>query len=174
MSATVYKPAEYIGLNPRKIAIFLGGSIELGTARDWQNELIQYLSNGKFADKLEILNPRRDDWDPTWSIDDPNHEQLAEQINWELYYQDKADVLVYNFSKGTVSPITLLELGTYSPRNPIIHIEGGYKRHANVKITADHFGWEYHEDWEKFLTALDQRIALQVAFRQNVLSKFAE
>lgn len=171
MSTTVIQPAEYIGLNPRKISIFLGGSIENGVARDWQDELIQYLNNQEYASKIEVLNPRRASWDASWPIDDPNHALLAEQINWELYYQDKADILVYNFAAGTIAPITLLELGTYAPRNPIINIEGGYKRHANVKITADHFGWEYHEAWDKFLTALDKRIALQVSFRQNVLNK---
>jgi hypothetical protein len=170
MSVTVITAPDYIGLSPKKISIFLGGSIEMGVARDWQTELIQHLNTTKYADKIEILNPRRLAWDASWPIDDPNHEELGNQINWELYYQDKADVLIYNFARGTVSPITLLELGTYSARNPLIHIEGGYKRHANVKITADHFGWEYHEAWENFLSALDQRMDLQIAFRQNVLA----
>ena len=172
MSVSVIIAPDYFGLSPRKVSLFLGGSIEMGVARDWQTELIQYLNSSKYADKIEVLNPRRLSWDASWPVDDPNHAELADQINWELYYQDKADILIYNFAHGTVSPITLLELGTYAPRNPIVHIEGGYKRHANVKITADHFGWEYHEDWQKFLAALEQRIELQIAFRQNVLSKF--
>jgi hypothetical protein len=169
MSVTIITAPEYIGLSPKKISIFLGGSIELGVSRDWQTELIQTLNSGKFASKLEILNPRRAAWDASWPIDDPTHAELRDQINWELYYQDKADILIYNFAKGTVAPITLLELGTYSGHNPIINIEGGYKRHANVKITADHFGWEYCGDHESFIKAIEHRIELQIAFRSNIL-----
>lgn len=171
MNVNLITAPDYVGLNPRKISIFLGGSIEAGKAKDWQFELIEHIEKQKYSSKIELMNPRRIAWDASWPVDDPNHAQLAEQINWELYYQDKADILVYYFATGTISPITLLELGTYSGHNPLIYIEGGYKRHANVKITADHFGWEYHEDHEKFLAALDQRIELQMAFRQNIVNK---
>lgn len=171
MNVTLIKAPEYIGLNPRKISIFLGGSIEVGAAHDWQKDLIQHIDKKEYSFKIELLNPRRDAWDASWPVDNPNHTVLAEQINWELYYQDKADILIYYFATGTISPITLLEMGTYAGRNPLIYIEGGYKRHANVKITADHFGWEYHEDRESFLNALDNRISLQIAFRQNILAK---
>lgn len=165
MSLTVINAPEYVGLNPKKISIFLGGSIEVGAARDWQTELIQHFGIQEYAARLEILNPRRAAWDASWPVDDPNHHELKEQINWELYYQDKADLIVYNFASGTISPITLLELGTYAPRNPVIHVEDGYKRHANVKITADHFGWDYHEDWDGFLKDIDHRIQIQLESR---------
>lgn len=165
MNLTVLTPPEYMGLNPGKISIFLGGSIESGGARDWQNEIIQHFNTQDYADKLEILNPRRANWDASWPIDDPNHEELREQINWELYYQDKADLLIYNFASGTISPITLLELGTYAVRNPVINIEDGYKRHANVKITADHFGWDYHESWDAFLHDINLRIEMLLEAR---------
>jgi hypothetical protein len=170
MNVTVIRAPEYIGLNPRKISIFLGGSIDLGLARDWQTELIETLNSSPFASKLEIINPRRAEWDASWLAEDPNHQAQKEQINWELYYQDKADILVYNFAAGTISPITLLELGTYSSHNPIINIEGGYKRHANVKITADHFGWEYCEDQASFIKAIEHRIMVQIDFRSNILT----
>lgn len=165
MTVNVITAPDYIGLDPKKISIFLGGSIEAGNARDWQNELIQHLGTMPYAHKLEILNPRRLAWDASWPVDDPNHQELKEQINWELYYQDKADLIIYNFAAGTISPITLLELGTYSSRNPIINIEGGYKRHANVKVTADHFGWDYHETWDSFIHDIDQRIQIQLESR---------
>ncbi|MDB5477963.1 MAG: hypothetical protein JWM96_458 [Alphaproteobacteria bacterium] len=168
MSLKIITAPKYIALNPGKISIFLGGSIESGTARDWQTELIAELSAKPYADKLEILNPRRLEWDASWPVHDPKHPGLSEQINWELYYQDKADILIYNFVAHTVSPITLLELGHYSSRNPIINIEAGYKRHANVKITADHFGWEYCEAQTDFLVEIDQRITKQLDFRAHI------
>jgi hypothetical protein len=49
--------------------IFLAGSIDNGTALDWQSLCIDAL-----ADKpLIILNPRRADWDGSWraEADDP-------------------------------------------------------------------------------------------------------
>jgi Nucleoside 2-deoxyribosyltransferase like len=171
MSLTVITAPEYVGLNPRKISLFFGGSIELGASRDWQAELINTLKNKPYSQYLEVLNPRRAAWDSSWPIDDPTHPELKDQINWELYYQDKVDILIYNFATGTVAPITLLELGTYAPRNPVINIEDGYKRHANVKITADHFGWEYCEDWDSFIKAIDQRVQLQLDFRHNIIMK---
>ena len=171
MSLNIVTPPEYIGLNPKKISIFLGGSIEAGKARDWQQDIAHHIENKEYSSAIELLNPRRASWDASWPMDDPDHKELAEQINWELYYQDKADILIYYFATGTISPITLLELGTYAGHNPLIYIEGGYKRHANVKITADHFGWEYYENHDAFLNALDKRISLQVAFKHNILVK---
>jgi hypothetical protein len=52
-----------------KINLFLAGSIDMGRAVDWQNEVI----NGLNGLTIDIYNPRRFDWDSTWvqSIDNP-------------------------------------------------------------------------------------------------------
>lgn len=43
------------------INLFLGGSIEMGKASEWQKEFIE-----SFKDKnITIFNPRRNDWDST-------------------------------------------------------------------------------------------------------------
>lgn len=58
--------------------IFLGGSIELGKALEWQLDVIECLKDKD----ITIFNPRRKDWDSTWeqSINNP---KFNEQVDWE-------------------------------------------------------------------------------------------
>ena len=42
-----------------KYNIFLAGSIEMGTAENWQERLVRELA----SEDVTIFNPRRDDWD---------------------------------------------------------------------------------------------------------------
>jgi len=41
------------------ISVFLGGSVEMGKAVDWQKEVIKALKDKQII----FLNPRRNDWD---------------------------------------------------------------------------------------------------------------
>jgi len=50
-----------------KISLFMGGSIDMGEAEDWQTRLEKDLD---IFDDLILLNPRRDDWDSSW-VQDP-------------------------------------------------------------------------------------------------------
>ncbi|MFD1959884.1 nucleoside 2-deoxyribosyltransferase domain-containing protein [Novosphingobium panipatense] len=69
--------------------VFLGGSIEMGAARDWQADLIAALSD----EQVTVLNPRRPDWDPNWKpvASEPNFRQ---QVQWELAALEGADIIV--------------------------------------------------------------------------------
>src|SRR5712691_11396437 len=89
------------------IRIFLAGSIEMGKAEQWQERIVNAMSD---ASNLVILNPRRDDWDSSWEqrADNP---QFFEQVSWELDMLDAADIVVMYLAPGTRSPISLLELG---------------------------------------------------------------
>ena len=68
---------------------------------------------------VTILNPRRDDWDNSWtqSINNP---QFREQVEWELEAMEKADIIAMYFDKSTKSPITLLELGLFAHTGKMI------------------------------------------------------
>lgn len=165
MSFQLVSAPNKIDISDYKITIFIGGSIELGVVRDWQKELIQWLENHELSAHLVALNPRREKWDSSWPVDDPNHAELREQIGWELTSQDIADIPVYLFAADTLSPITLLELGIYADKKPIICVEDGYKRRANVLVTAEHFGWHCNVSWDEFLQNLDQRIREVVRLR---------
>ena len=61
----------------RGTKIFLAGSIEMGTAEDWQSKVIKELETYKGY----IFNPRRDDWDSSW-VQDINNSQFFEQVTW--------------------------------------------------------------------------------------------
>lgn len=125
------------------IPVFLGGSIEQGTAADWQQDMICALSNTGAL----IFNPRRRVWDATWVQDETNPE-FVEQVNWELDRIDESMIIFMYFQAGTKSPISLLELGmvvmqsVLSEDNMTIVVvcEPGFWRAGNVKIFCERHG----------------------------------
>ena len=48
------------------IRIFLAGSIDMGTAEDWQAVVTKEIQKINISKDIEIYNPRRDDWDSSW------------------------------------------------------------------------------------------------------------
>lgn len=152
-----FKVAEVV-TSPNKIEdaenynIFLAGSIEMGSAENWQQELIELLS--KYKD-INILNPRRDVWDATWkqSINNPS---FKEQVNWELDGIEIADLVIFYFDPATKSPITMLELGMVlgqGDTDVIIYCPEGFWRKGNIEVLCDRAGKSayLHYDKEEFL-----------------------
>jgi hypothetical protein len=135
----VIKPTEqYVELQPYNFSVFLGGSIEMGKAVDWQTELATSLQD--CSDDLILFNPRRDNWDSSWEqkIDNP---QFNEQVTWELDHLDKADAIIFYFQPGTQSPITLLELGLYADTGKCVVVcPEGFWRKGNVDIVCERYG----------------------------------
>ena len=132
-------------------SLFLGGSIEMGKAEDWQTVLSDALADLPVI----ILNPRRDDWDATWEQTIANP-QFREQVEWELAAQEYADLRVYYFSPGTQSPITLLELGTFKDQECIVCCPEGFWRRGNVEILCRRYGIPFCENIDT-LAALVRR-----------------
>ena len=99
-----------------KKSIFLAGSIEMGKAENWQEEL----AHGLYCNQYNVFNPRRDDWDSSWeqSYENP---QFFQQVSWELNAMEHADFIIMYFSPGTISPISLLELGLYCLLRNLFH-----------------------------------------------------
>ena len=89
----------------RKPTVFLAGSIEMGTAENWQEIIAK-----EYGVRCTILNPRRDDWDSSWNqiYEDKN---FRDQVIWEQTGIGNADFVLFYFDKNTKSPITLLEFG---------------------------------------------------------------
>jgi hypothetical protein len=108
----------------------------MGKAENWQKwfeESIAHLD-------VQILNPRRDDWDSSWeqSIDNP---KFYEQVQWELGALSEASHIVMYFSPGTHSPISLLELGLYAQsKKLIVCCPEGFWRKGNVDIVCRRYG----------------------------------
>src|SRR5947208_710688 len=91
-----------------RYTVFLSGSIAMGEAALWQDEVVEALTGYNGI----LLNPRRDDWDNTWkqSLEDP---RFVEQVQWELSGLEAAAEVLIHFDPATQSPITLLELGLW-------------------------------------------------------------
>lgn len=115
--------------------VFLAGSIEMGEAELWQDKVVTALAD---TDTI-VLNPRRDDFDPTWTQgwENPN---FVEQVNWEMDALEVADVIVFYFDPNTKSPITLMELGLYAKKgNVIVCCPNGFWRKGNVDILCKRY-----------------------------------
>lgn len=115
--------------------VFLGGSIEMGSAPDWQAGMIKELEPVTSV----IYNPRRADWNSDWeqSIDNPD---FNVQVNWEMDMIEKAEIVILYFAPETKSPITLLELGFVSGwRSSAAHVccPEGFWRKGNVDIVCE-------------------------------------
>jgi len=118
--------------------IFLAGSIEMGAAEDWQSKVVKDMANYEVV----LLNPRRDNWDPSWvqSIDNP---KFTEQVTWELDEMTNADIVIFYFDETTKSPITLLELGLacgQANQQIIVCCPDKFWRKGNVDIVCSRFG----------------------------------
>lgn len=139
----IKSPERYTAFNNNK-KLFLAGSIEMGTAEDWQTKVISELDkcNGY------ILNPRRDDWDSSWE-QNINNPQFFEQVNWELDMLDMSDIIFMYFDPNTKSSISLLELGLYADicsvgnafyKTMIVCCPDGFWRKGNVDIVCQRYG----------------------------------
>lgn len=129
-------------LNPR---IFLAGSIEQGKASDWQKIVLDGLEKNWESPELVVLNPRRKVWDPTLEQSASNS-IFNEQVTWELDQIEDADCVIMNLEPGTMSPISLLELGILAGQNSmgilnktIVRCPQGFWRKGNVDITCSRF-----------------------------------
>lgn len=122
--------------------LFLAGSIEQGTAEEWQMRVVLYL-----ADKnVILLNPRRTDWDSSWTQSKDNP-QFREQVEWELNGLEMANKILIYFDPATKSPISLLELGLHAHPQSATHgsklivcCPEGFYRKGNVDIVCERYG----------------------------------
>ncbi|KAF2785741.1 hypothetical protein K505DRAFT_224039, partial [Melanomma pulvis-pyrius CBS 109.77] len=116
-----------------RVRIFLGGSIEISKAPDWQ---------AAFADKIASLpiaafNPRRTRWDDSLEQDIKN-KALLHQMHWEMTNLNKADLIILYLHPNTISPVSLMELGRYSQsRKIIVCCPEGYHRRGNVQYLCE-------------------------------------
>lgn len=118
------------------LKLFLAGSIEMGTAENWQTKVIENLKKLNLKHNLVVLNPRRKDWNPNWEQDISNP-QFNEQVNWELDMIEESNLTVFYFDPNTKSPITLMELGLVSAMIcgvGIVYCPDGFWRKGNVDI----------------------------------------
>lgn len=141
------------------VSVFLAGSIEMGTAENWQDRLARELETWN----VTLLNPRRDDWDSSWEQKKEN-QQFNEQVTWELEHMEKANIIVFYFDPNTKSPITLLELGLAATRNPgqcIVCCPNGFWRKGNVDIVSERYGMTLVESLEDLIRSLKSKLLVK-------------
>lgn len=123
--------------------VFLAGSIENGSATNWQESFYELVLNklrlASFRKMSDVLffNPRRKEWNPN-----ADNSELKTQILWELNYLDSSKIVFFYFAKGTISPISLLELGLMIPQDDVelvVVCEDDYFRSTNVNQTLEFF-----------------------------------
>lgn len=152
-AVVITSPAEISGHADRR-RVFLAGSIEMGTAADWQAELVARLSDLEVV----ILNPRRKDWRKEWKpeLSDPHFRQ---QVEWELAALESADVIVMVLAPGTQSPVSLLELGLHARSGKLIVLcPEGFWRKGNVDAVVARYAVESVGSMEELVRAARRRL----------------
>ncbi|WP_206238266.1 nucleoside 2-deoxyribosyltransferase domain-containing protein [Novosphingobium terrae] len=138
-----------------RLRVFLGGSIDMGHAPDWQKDMIAALAQ----DDVEILNPRRPDWNPAWRPE-ANEPEFRKQVEWELSALESADVIVLYLAPGSQSPISLLEMGLHARSGKLIVLcPQGFWRKGNVDITAERYGVQQVADLPALTRAVKEKLA---------------
>jgi RNA:NAD 2'-phosphotransferase (TPT1/KptA family)/8-oxo-dGTP pyrophosphatase MutT (NUDIX family) len=134
-----------------KFTLFLAGSIDMGSAEEWQAQVVEALADYD----VQLLNPRRDDWDSSWKqeADDP---QFSEQVNWELDGLAAADFRIFYFAKDSKSPITFGELGESIDLPGVVMCPEGFYRKGNVDIMCERAGMPVAESFEELMEAIQK------------------
>lgn len=147
MSEIIKAPGRFTPL--KSPSIFLAGSIEMGSAENWQTVVEDELEESD----VTILNPRRDDWDSSWEQDKANP-QFREQVEWELHAMEQVDFIPMYFDPKTKSPITLLELGLFAntPKKLLVCCPKGFWRRGNVDIVCERYHVHQVQHLHQFLT----------------------
>jgi hypothetical protein len=151
--AQLFMPPAAFPLDGRK-RVFLAGSIEMGSADDWQSQVIAALADLDVV----ILNPRRRQWDATWvqSIDNP---PFREQVEWELRGLEEATVVALYFAPATRAPVSLLELGLVARSGrAIVGCPDGYWRKGNVDVTCARYGVPVVPSLAELIARLAERL----------------
>jgi hypothetical protein len=161
----VFKPNDlYQEVPENTVSVFLAGSIEMGTAEDWQSKVQEQL---KYND-IVIFNPRRDDWDSSW-VQQQSNPQFNHQVNWEMDKLEDADIIFMYLSPETKSPISLLELGLHADdRKMIVCCPDGFWRKGNVDIVCTRNNIQCFTNIDDAIGALRTRIAMEKAIRNSL------
>lgn len=108
-----------------KPSIFLAGGIT--GCENWQVQMVNLLA----GTNLILVNPRRENFD----IGDSG--KTLQQIEWEHLMLRRCDGILFWFSKETIQPIVLFELGAHlqTVGKPIfIGMNPEYQRRVDVEV----------------------------------------
>jgi hypothetical protein len=143
-------------LRENSIVVFLGGTIENGTAEIWSSYVIEKmkLTQGMEYDVI-FMNPRRDEWDSSW-VQEQSNPQFNGQVNWELDNIEDSDIIFFNILPDSKSPITLMEIGLCKDKgiSVIVCCPDGFYRKGNVDVICSRYGMQQYKDIDSAFGAL--------------------
>ncbi len=146
MALIIEAPNEVYSIeNNNNLKLFLAGGIT--NCPDWQSYAIDQI---KDIEDLTVYSPRRKDF----PIDDPNASE--EQITWEYNKLAEADITLFWFSRGSLNPIVLYELGLW----------------GNAKIDEDDRGYVFVGIDEEYERKQDVIIQTNLAHNIDYTSSF--
>ncbi len=155
--AVIYKPPTRANID--RPSVILYGSIESDPTKDWQTSLAASLSDLPVA----IINPRCDAWDNTW-VEDVSDPRFKEQVEWEMDHAKVADVIAFYFKPGTLTPITLLELGMYAGSGKaVVCCPSGFYKKGNVQMVCARYGIELLETLGQLESAIRKKLLESIA-----------
>ncbi|MGE3728441.1 MAG: nucleoside 2-deoxyribosyltransferase domain-containing protein [Candidatus Sericytochromatia bacterium] len=165
--AQIIKPPQVLPVSTpsHRPQIFLAGSIDMGQAEPWQEQVADYFA----LDDVILLNPRRDDWDASWqqSID---HPAFRQQVEWELDGLTQADHILMYFAPQSKAPITLLELGLMANSGKLhVACPPGFWRRGNVEIVCARFGLTLYDGLTDLLRAFKSKFQQKFALKPEIV-----
>ena len=138
----------------REHSVFLAGSIEMGKAVQWQQQMAVELSTLP----ITVFNPRRGKWDPN-AVQSSKNEEFAAQVKWELAALEEATVICFFFDVTTLSPVTMLELGLWAKSKKVIVCCGDdFWRGGNVQLTCQRYGVPCVKSFAELVPAIKERL----------------
>jgi hypothetical protein len=138
------------GKNNDQFSVFTAGSIEMGSAIQWQTTLVKYLKDLPII----VTNPRRGHWNPNINAK-KDDKDFFDQVKWELDSLTRADVIVFFFDCNTSSPVTLLELGLWAKSGKVIVCcDQRYWRQSNVHMVCERYNVPLVSSFHKLIPAL--------------------
>lgn len=152
--ATIIKSPNDLPLKDKRTKIFLGGSIDMGNADNWQANVEKELA----GENVILFNPRRDDWNKDWKpvSSDTN---FRKQVEWELNALEKADMIIMYLTPNSQSPVSLLELGLYARTKKLLVVcPEGYWRKGNVDIVCKKYNIKMYDTIDLLVEELKNKI----------------
>ncbi len=156
----IVAPHSILPLETTSFRIFMAGGIT--GCSEWQQKLwvnvsgdYRLTSDAEMSIKYPMVtmyNPRRSNFD----VNDAT--MFEDQIVWENVKLDASDLVVFWFTKDTIQPITLLELGKELGKGShiIIGRDDDYERADDIELQAKLCGYKdyFYNTLEDLSTAV--------------------
>lgn len=143
MAKVITAPERYDPKSSPGWSVFLAGAIDMGTAVNWQQYVIDALQSHP---DIVLLNPRRMQF---------TADTLDEQIQWELDALERVDMVFLWFPAESKAPISFFEAGLYWRSGKLlVGAEPGFYRRRNLEIAGYEYFVHLHASLESMLHSL--------------------